>query len=428
MQKIRRLISVAVLTCIASWTPVLSGTEIRPFKPYVPLKDLSFSDNLKSQADSLSMSFSENTFLNRCILPASMLATSLVYNDNILDRSIVVAGSTVQPSLHPADYFQYLPYVMALTLKLSGAESRSDWPRFITSSLFAFGNVAIATNVLKYTVRRQRPGGREYNSFHSGHTATAFMNATILHREYGETLGPWVSVCSYGLATATGFMRVISNRHWLSDMICGAGIGIFSTELSYQASSALFKDRYLTKREKWTGFEERPEWDFGILSYGSIKSHTLANGTNGGDRLEQAYTVGIAASYIPQYIGPCIFAGFTQIYWNGPDRIILPERGEVPDIPFYSVGVRSRIPLSGNMELDSQALAGFSKTDRQYSFEYSDGSTLSWGPHSSARFMATIGLDIRTSTCTGISAFTGIDYYHTVWRTWTAGTKFSLVF
>lgn len=44
------------------------------------------------------------------------------------------------------------------------------------------------------------------------------------------------------------------------------------------------------------------------------------------------------------------------------------------------------------------------------------------------RFNANIGLPLRTSSCSSMSVFAGFDYFHTVWRSWTAGTQFSLVF
>jgi len=36
-------------------------------------------------------------------------------------------------------------------------------------------------------------------------------------------------------------MRVLNNRHWVSDVLSGAGIGIFSTELAYGLSNLMFK-------------------------------------------------------------------------------------------------------------------------------------------------------------------------------------------
>ena len=90
-----------------------------------------------------------------------------------------------------------------------------------------------------------RPDGSTANSWPSGHTATAFVGASLLHKEYGLTRSPWFSVAGYGMATATGVMRVLNNRHWISDVMSGAGIGILSTELGYAIGDLLFKGKGL---------------------------------------------------------------------------------------------------------------------------------------------------------------------------------------
>ena len=61
------------------------------------------------------------------------------------------------------------------------------------------------------------------------------------------TRSPWYSVAGYGVATATGVMRVLNNRHWVSDVLSGAGIGIMSGELAYAMSDLLFKGRGLLR-------------------------------------------------------------------------------------------------------------------------------------------------------------------------------------
>ena len=61
------------------------------------------------------------------------------------------------------------------------------------------------------------------------------------------TRSPWYSVAGYGVATATGVMRVLNNRHWISDVLSGAGIGIMSTELAYALSDVFFKGKGLLR-------------------------------------------------------------------------------------------------------------------------------------------------------------------------------------
>ena len=104
-------------------------------------------------------------------------------------------------------------------------------------------------NGIKYTAKEMRPDGSQANSWPSGHTATAFVGATLLHKEYGLTRSPWFSVAGYGVATATGVMRVLNNRHWVSDVMSGAGIGIMSTELGYAIGDLLFKGKGLLRND-----------------------------------------------------------------------------------------------------------------------------------------------------------------------------------
>ena len=145
------------------------------------------------------------------------------------------------------NYTQYVPLALTIGLKLGGVESRSDWPRYWASAATSAAIMAGLVNGIKYTASEMRPDGSTRNSWPSGHTATAFLAATILHKEYGLTRSPWYSVGAYTLATATGVMRVLNNRHWISDVLSGAGIGILSVELGYGLMDLLFKNRGLQR-------------------------------------------------------------------------------------------------------------------------------------------------------------------------------------
>jgi membrane-associated phospholipid phosphatase len=78
----------------------------------------------------------------------------------------------------------------------------------------------------------QRPDGSNYMSFPSGHTATAFACAEFLYQEYKD-VSVWYGIAGYTIAAGTGFMRMYNNRHWLTDVVAGAGFGILSTKIAY---------------------------------------------------------------------------------------------------------------------------------------------------------------------------------------------------
>ena len=147
------------------------------------------------------------------------------------------------------DYLQFFGPAAVVGLKLGGYEGRSDWPRLLASAALSYGIMAGFVNGIKYTAKEMRPDGSTANSWPSGHTATAFVGATLLHKEYGLTRSPWFSVAGYGAATATGVMRVLNNRHWVSDVMSGAGLGILSTELGYAIGDLLFKGKGLLRND-----------------------------------------------------------------------------------------------------------------------------------------------------------------------------------
>ena len=147
------------------------------------------------------------------------------------------------------DYTQFFGPAMVVGLKIGGVEGRSDWPRLLASSALSYGIMAAFVNGIKYTAKEMRPDGSTANSWPSGHTATSFVGATILHKEYGLTRSPWYSVAGYGVATATGVMRVLNNRHWISDVMSGAGLGIISTEFGYAFADLMFKGKGLLRND-----------------------------------------------------------------------------------------------------------------------------------------------------------------------------------
>jgi hypothetical protein len=75
---------------------------------------------------------------------------------------------------------------------------------------------------IKFTVQRERPDKSNSVSFPSGHSASAFATASVLQRHYGWKVGVPAGVVAAYVATA----RVHDNKHYLSDVIFGAAMGI----------------------------------------------------------------------------------------------------------------------------------------------------------------------------------------------------------
>ena len=144
------------------------------------------------------------------------------------------------------DYLQYAPWAAHLAMGACGVKgvSKNRW-QVLTADAMAAVMMAATVKGLKICVNRTRPNGEE-ESFPSGHTAKAFMGATLLAHEYGSR-SIWIPIAGYTAATATGVMRVLNNRHYLSDVVVGAAVGILTAELAYWATDAIFNDRKLFK-------------------------------------------------------------------------------------------------------------------------------------------------------------------------------------
>ena len=161
------------------------------------------------------------------------------------------------------NYTQFLPAAVMVGMKAAGVESRSSWGRMLLSDAFSVAIMAGTVQGLKRTTHVVRPDGSDNHSFPSGHTATAFMTATMLSKEYGYK-SPWISVGAYAVSTATGLMRVANNKHWLSDVMVGAGVGIMATEFGYWLADVICKDRGLNHRavsdNNLVFYRERPSF------------------------------------------------------------------------------------------------------------------------------------------------------------------------
>ena len=208
-----------------NWTFLHTNEGVKPFKP---LDDL--------------------TFVGVPIFAAGWIAKSEKHGFKQQERHSLVTNFKTEID----DYMQYFSPAMTYALKIGGVEGRSDWGRLLATTVMSYFFMDWSVTAIKYTSKEMRPNGTSANSWPSGHTATSFAGATMLHKEYGLTRSPWYSVAGYSMATATGVLRVLNNAHWVSDVICGAGLGIMTTELAYAASDIIFGRKGLL-RDNFTG-------------------------------------------------------------------------------------------------------------------------------------------------------------------------------
>jgi membrane-associated phospholipid phosphatase len=121
-----------------------------------------------------------------------------------------------------------------------GALTGNKKPQFVAlKGVEAFLYTAVLTQAIKQITHRHRPyqnsppdpyrwegpiADIHYNSFPSGHTATAFAVATVIGSAYRKTI--WVPLVCYSMAGLVAAERLVSNEHWASDVMMGAALGI----------------------------------------------------------------------------------------------------------------------------------------------------------------------------------------------------------
>lgn len=154
---------------------------------------------------------------------------------------------SVDSRISADDFSQFAPMVASYGLRLCGVKGRHDYADLTVIMATAALLMGTTVSTLKHTSHVERPDGSAWNSFPSGHTATAFMGAELLRREYWE-VSPWIGVAGYAVATGTGFFRMYNNRHWLTDVLAGAGIGILSVQAAYWLYPLMSKALFPKKR------------------------------------------------------------------------------------------------------------------------------------------------------------------------------------
>lgn len=139
------------------------------------------------------------------------------------------------------NYMPYIPAAAVYALDLCGVKAQHCFlDRTIILGMSAVTMVAV-TKGAKMAFKESRPDGNGKDAFPSGHTAISFMCAEFLWQEYRASK-PWIGYTGYALAAGVAYLRVYNNRHWVSDVVAGAAVGMLSTKFAYWLYPKLFKE------------------------------------------------------------------------------------------------------------------------------------------------------------------------------------------
>ena len=146
------------------------------------------------------------------------------------------------------------PPMIVIFFALAGAAYRApSWMRYAAAMTLASLGAGAVAHLLKLSVGRTRPelwlGAFHYargsaNSFPSGHTVGAFAIAGVLLFASRNTP---LRIMAMVLAGAVGVSRILAFRHWTSDVVASALLGLSAAWLAHASISAKFTD---TSREQ----------------------------------------------------------------------------------------------------------------------------------------------------------------------------------
>ena len=188
-------------------------------------------DSLKANTKNLKFN------VKQLIIPASLFTYGIVAIESDYLKTI---NTEIQEELKENidekftidDFSQYAPALAVYGLNnvgIPGKNNLKDRSLILGTSYLILSSSVLG---LKSLTKITRPDGSSNNSFPSGHTATAFCGAEFLWQEYKD-VNVLYGISGYIVAAGTGFFRIYNDRHWLSDVAMGAGIGILSTKIAY---------------------------------------------------------------------------------------------------------------------------------------------------------------------------------------------------
>jgi len=169
--------------------------------------------------------------------------------DDWFQRRLLAPGDKQQRYGKASDALAATSVAFPVLVDLIGMTLIGDRNKDVGLQMFAiqaqaFAITGFVTSLVKLS-GRERPcvrstdstsGGADCDdpnrSYFSGHTSLAFAGAGLTCAEhqhfrlFGRVGDPIACAGALALATTTGVFRVVANRHWMSDVVTGAGVGL----------------------------------------------------------------------------------------------------------------------------------------------------------------------------------------------------------
>ena len=189
---------------------------------------------LSAQVDSTSIKPKGNLF-KKSIVPLSLIGTGILLSDSGFEKSFNTTtrnwvGNDYETSLD--DYTRYAPVATLYIADLAGVKAENHWFDQTKNLAISMILTDVFTRAIKKNIFKTRPDGSNDNAFPSGHTSITFASGSVVYEEFKNS-NSLLAYSGYGFATVTGGLRMANNKHWFSDVLVGAGLGIMVTKLVY---------------------------------------------------------------------------------------------------------------------------------------------------------------------------------------------------
>lgn len=236
---------------------------------FISISCVSFSqnDSLSKRYDKINwLEFNLNTpkqpLWKKSITPIALGVSSLILNNKDTKQKLQL---TVQKPFNGYttnldDYIQFAPIGIMYSadlFKIKAEHSIWNQSKYLFISNALTGLIVLG---LKHATHIERPDGSSFTSYPSGHTAQAFVTSQVLYNEFKNT-NKLLAYSGYLFSISTGTLRVVNNRHWVPDVLLGAGMGILITNVIYHFEPLKNWTPKFLKKKKDYSFQFNPTFN-----------------------------------------------------------------------------------------------------------------------------------------------------------------------
>lgn len=170
--------------------------------------------------------------LKELIIPVGLISIGAVASRTERYRDLIPGARTDSKDRETPfdDIAQLVPAPSLFLFDLLAKEKHHPVDQFFLMG-FSYGLTVLPIRMLKDNIDAERPYGGNH-SFPSGHTATAFVGAYMIYKEFKDS-SPWIAGAGLAMGTTVAVARVVNDKHWVCDVLAGAGIAMLATEIAY---------------------------------------------------------------------------------------------------------------------------------------------------------------------------------------------------